>query len=178
MPLALENFLKSDLQNSLKECHSREAYRKLSSLLSAAHSALIEMAHEDGGQDNFITWFGEFSQSSRQQVFNNIRAIYTAVITRNITFQNGGGACRSGNNVHVRLESGAAKIYLCDGFFRAGRRGIDSTVGTIIHELSHLIANTHDHASGQMPCRGLAATQSTQARSNADNYQYFCESFS
>lgn len=177
MPLMLENFFKEDPQNSLKEHHTRGAYRKISTLLTAAHTALVRIRYDDNEQERVLRWFGQFTIANKQQVFNNIRAIHNVVVNRNITFRNGGAACAVGDYAYVRLNTGLVKVYLCDQFFRAGRRGIDSTVGTIIHELSHLMAHTQDHAYGQIRCRGLATTQEAQARTNADNYQYYCESF-
>ena len=177
MPLILENFVQGDPRNSLKLHHARDAYQKLSQRLIRAHTALVRIAHDDDEQERFLRWFGQYSPANKQQVFNNIQAIHRAVVTQNITFRNGGAACRVGDYAYVRLDTGLAKVYLCDQFFDAGRQGFDSTVGTIIHELSHLTANTQDHAYGQMRCRGLAVAQAAQARSNADNYQYYCESF-
>lgn len=177
MPLVLENFVQGDPQNSLKVHHARDAYQKLSHCLTRAHTALVRIAHDDDEQERFLRWFGQYSQANKQQVFNKIRAIHRAAVIQNITFRNGGADCVVGVYAYVRINTGLAKVYLCDEFFRAGRVGVDSTVGTIIHELSHLTANTQDHAYGQIRCRGLATTQAAQARSNADNYQYYCESF-
>lgn len=177
MPLTLENFLQGDPRNTLKMHHARDAYQKLSQILTRAHTALVRIGNDDDEQERFLTWFGTYNQVNKTLVFNNIRAIHRAAVTQNITFRNGGNACQPNDFAYVRLNTGLVKVYLCDQFFNAGRQGIDSTVGTIIHELSHLVANTRDHAYGQIRCRGLATMLPVQARSNADNYQYYCESF-
>jgi peptidyl-Lys metalloendopeptidase len=177
MPLVLENFLQGDHERSLKEHLAKDAYSRLSTILSSAHVALIRIANDSKEQERFLKWFGQYNPENKQLVYNKIHAIHNAVVNRNITFRNGGPECRIGDFAYVQLNTGLAKVFLCDSFFRAGRTGIDSTVGTIIHELSHLIANTQDHVYQQIRCRGLATTNPSLARSNADNYEYYCESF-
>ncbi len=177
MAIILENFFPGDPQNSLKEHHAKDVYQKLSILLTKAHAALIRIAYDDKEKERFAQWFGNYSIVAKHLVFNNIRAIHNMVVQREITFRNGGAACRPGDFAYVRLDTGLAKVYLCSHFFNSGRIGIDNAVGTIIHELSHLVANTHDFVYGQEKCRLLAINRPEAARSNADNYQYYCESF-
>lgn len=85
-------------------------------------------------------------------------------------------------------------IHLCDEFWVSPPAGTDSQVnhdpfefqacminilpliqaGIIVHETSHFFG-TVDHAYGQAACRALAISDSEEAGSNADSYEYFSE---
>ena len=72
-------------------------------------------------------------------------------------------------------------VWLARGFFASDdtpNEIIDSTTGTLIHEVSHYAANTDDvdDTYGTGPCRQLALTSPDDAVENADNSQYYCES--
>lgn len=64
---------------------------------------------------------------------------------------------------------------LCPPFFRARMEGTDSRWGILIHEASHLAANTRDHAYRPNGALALAKENSARAAENADNYEYFVE---
>lgn len=64
---------------------------------------------------------------------------------------------------------------LCPPFFRARMDGTDSRWGILIHEASHLAANTRDHAYRPNGALALAKENSARAAENADNYEYFVE---
>ncbi len=51
----------------------------------------------------------------------------------------------------------------------------DTKFQTLVHELSHLVIGTDDHAYGPVPCRGLAISNSNQGKNNADSWGYFVE---
>ena len=82
-------------------------------------------------------------------------------------------------------------VYIGTGFYTAPLLGIDSQVGTVIHELSHVVCSAEDvpnPAGGAYPdgfadtygetnCRWLADNYEAQARHNADNYLFYCSSF-
>ncbi len=53
--------------------------------------------------------------------------------------------------------------------------GEDSQAGTIVHEVSHLVAGTHDYAYGAVNCAALASNHPEKAIKNADSYEYFVE---
>lgn len=65
---------------------------------------------------------------------------------------------------------------VCPGFFRARMEGFDSRWGTLLHEATHLAAETQDHAYGPTAAQALARTDPAKAAANADNYEYFAES--
>jgi hypothetical protein len=53
--------------------------------------------------------------------------------------------------------------------------GTDSRWGILIHEASHLAANTRDHAYRPNGALMLAKENPARAAENADNYEYFVE---
>jgi hypothetical protein len=64
---------------------------------------------------------------------------------------------------------------VCPPFFRARMDGTDSRWGILIHEASHLAANTRDHAYRPAGALRLAKDDAARAAENADNYEYFVE---
>lgn len=177
MTLVLEDFDAGNSKASLHKHHATDAYRRLSALLTAAHTALVRMGRSDAEQERFRRWFGEYTPASKAVVSNKVKAIHRAVVNREITFCKEATGKYPNVYAYVYPELDQAKVYLCDIFFTSGRHGRDSAVGTIIHELSHIVAQTDDHRYGEIGCRALAIESPVLARENADSYQYFCESF-
>jgi hypothetical protein len=66
---------------------------------------------------------------------------------------------------------GALKINLGPNFFSAPMVGVNSKAGTIIHELSHLVAGTRDYAYGG----DVHSLTTDQGIHNADSYEYYAE---
>jgi hypothetical protein len=64
---------------------------------------------------------------------------------------------------------------LCPPYFRARMEGTDSRWGILIHEASHVAANTRDHVYRPNGALTLAKDNPAQAAENADNYEYFVE---
>lgn len=64
----------------------------------------------------------------------------------------------------------------CQRFFRMPERGLDSRFGTVVHELSHVVADTEDFVYGPRRAEALARENGGLAVRNADNFQYFVES--
>ncbi len=64
---------------------------------------------------------------------------------------------------------------LCPPFFRARMDGTDSRWGILIHEASHLAANTRDHAYRPTGALRLAKDNPARSAENADSYEYFVE---
>ncbi len=69
-----------------------------------------------------------------------------------------------------------ADLYLCPPLFTGySVLGTNSTLGTIIHELSHLTLGTVDHCYGMRSC--VRTLSDAQKLNNADNYKYYSEVF-
>ena len=82
---------------------------------------------------------------------------------------------------YAYVHKGAMIIHLCKKYFKADLTGKDSKMGTIVHELSHVLADTDDvklkgnKSYGQDACLFLAKENPEKAVCNADNYEYFSE---
>ena len=76
-------------------------------------------------------------------------------------------------------RAGEWHVFLGKDFFAdATRHGKDSMSGVIIHEMTHLLKNTDDHAYGETDAHALAVgPNKALALENADNYEYYVESF-
>ncbi len=72
-------------------------------------------------------------------------------------------------------SAGRGLLGLCPAFFRARMTGFDSRWGILVHEVSHLVAGTRDHAYGRRSAMALAANEPARAAQNADNFEYFVE---
>jgi hypothetical protein len=73
-----------------------------------------------------------------------------------------------------RVDEGQV-IGVCPLFFRAGMQGTGTRWGILVHEATHVAAETHDHAYGRAASLALARTDGPRAAENADNYQFFVE---
>lgn len=68
-----------------------------------------------------------------------------------------------------------ARIQFCSALITGyGVLGTNSSAGTIVHELSHLVLNTDDHIYGMKSCTGLSDAKKL---TNADNFKYYVELF-
>ena len=83
------------------------------------------------------------------------------------------GPCEGGNMAFAR--PGLGIIGLCPAFFRASMKGVDSRWGILLHEASHLAAETDDYAYGPTAALILAKDDPRRAARNADNLEYFVE---
>lgn len=85
-----------------------------------------------------------------------------------------GGVNVGGTRIRSKMHHGAEtglKIRLASAYRRAPERGRDSKPGVIIHEASHLILGTKDHAYGS----AILGLNWRQAITNADTYEYAAE---
>lgn len=85
-----------------------------------------------------------------------------------------GGVNVKGTHIKSRVQHGVEtglQIRLSSVYRRAPKRGRDSKPGVIIHEASHLILGTKDHAYG----RAIYRLDRNQAIENADTYEYAAE---
>ncbi|NMJ40578.1 hypothetical protein GWK16_04965 [Roseomonas sp. JC162] len=76
--------------------------------------------------------------------------------------------------VSYRVDEGQV-IGVCPPFFRATMDGTGTRWGILIHEASHVAAETRDHAYGRDDSLALARQNGMRAAENADNYRYFVE---
>ncbi|WP_376096532.1 M35 family metallo-endopeptidase [Roseomonas sp. CCTCC AB2023176] len=83
--------------------------------------------------------------------------------------------CRDGGIfAFARLDE--RRITVCPRFFNSdASMGRDTRFGTLVHEVSHLVAKTKDAAYGPGAAMQLAAQRPRVAMRNADNVEYFVE---
>jgi len=162
---------------------AKKAFDEVRLLLDRASSALASCPHDQSEQDRFIIWFGQYTEQSRKQVHDIIHTMLIQLRDRPVTINHGGRACAPGVYAYVEgaaisdgLEGGPT-IFLCNQFFMAPFYGDNSQVGTILHEASHAVGDTEDLGYGRTNCRQLAQYSPAQARSNANNYEFYIESF-
>lgn len=80
-----------------------------------------------------------------------------------------------GTFAYVRKAETENNMYLGGSFWVAKTKGVDSSAGTIIHELSHRLQDTSDHVYGTSGAEDLAKNDPDKATTNADNYEYMAE---
>jgi peptidyl-Lys metalloendopeptidase len=108
-------------------------------------------------------------------VLNNWKKIQDAFV-KNITYNCKGPKCKPSYYAYV-YAGGKLEVFLCPQFWNAPDTGTDTKHGTLIHEISHEVAGTKDHAYGQTNCKNLASNSPDKAIENADNYEYFAEHY-
>lgn len=120
-------------------------------------------------QSEYTKWFGAPTPSNRTHVTDGYRAIENA-LGSNITWH------KTSSNVFAYVyPGGPLEVWLGPLFWAAPAMGVDSKAGTMVHELSHEVWSTDDHAYGPIDAKALAVRYSLQAIDNADNYEYFAE---
>lgn len=160
---------------------AENAFNNVTTLLGKANAALIDIGNKQAERDRFVKWFGTYSVANKDQVYGVIHKMLIQLRDRQVTLQHGGPNCGRDDYAYVAAAGGGLGagviIYLCDMFFRAPLYGTNSQVGTILHETSHLVGETQDHAYGEQDCKNLARKNPINAILNADNYEFYIESF-
>jgi peptidyl-Lys metalloendopeptidase len=191
--------------NDKQKTQASSAYNQVRTLLGKADAVLIKADFNAANQTEekrFTTWFGPYNQTNVTTAKNIIHTMLRQLEgTSNLTFDGAGAHCAPGIVAYVMAPGGAPAapvivpamtVYLCGAFFTAPLLGRDSQVGTIIHEVSHLVGRTTDvpkpgggaypdgftETYGEKNCKWLAAHHPNLALSNADNFLFYCCSFS
>jgi predicted metallopeptidase len=135
--------------------------------------------HRKNAMKAFITFFGasnpatvahHYAYIKRALINSNLNITYSTSVPKAKAFV---------MSADMALAPGLTftpNIYLCPLLFsKYSSIGTNSTLGTIIHELSHLSLRTRDIIYGMKNC----AEKLTDAQKilNADNYKYYAEVF-
>ena len=125
----------------------------------------------------YIRWFGACDVTRGATVCTHYGNIASAFCGQTTTVYCHGDGCSSGTYAYTYPTQVPPTVYLCDGFWAAPMDGFDSRPGTLIHEMSHLlaVAGTDDYVYGQSGCQSLAITTPAQAIMNADSHEYYAE---
>lgn len=132
----------------------------------------IRLVREEPDHPHIRRWFGDASRKT-------IRITLELTLARledttGLTIRcNDPPGCPGGRFAYARERD--MVLGLCPPYFRARMDGTDSRWGILIHEASHLAANTRDHAYRPNGALALAKESSARAAENADNYEYFVE---
>jgi peptidyl-Lys metalloendopeptidase len=121
----------------------------------------------------YKTWFGAYTTSRYSTVQSHYTAINSAFATKTVNFY-----CDCTDSAYAYVYSNQPyNIHLCNAFWSAPASGIDSTAGTLVHEMSHftVVAGTADNAYGTSACQRLATKNPSKAINNADSHEYFAE---
>jgi hypothetical protein len=138
-------------------------------------------------------WFGSDSQTTIETVISVLSRTSSWIDTVSLycLYSNDGTLVKSvaapNGFIVLRDTAGATYAYVDPGdltkinlglkFFNAPATGMDSRLGTIVHEVTHyfLTGNTEDIRYGKDGCLRLARQNPDSALKNADNYEYFIE---
>jgi peptidyl-Lys metalloendopeptidase len=119
-------------------------------------------------------WFGAAPRAEVRQVLKQVMAALRPG-KRPPTGCGTARTCRDGGIfAFVRLDE--RRVTVCPRFFESdASMGRDTRYGTLVHEVSHLVAKTKDAAYGPRAAMALAAGRPRVAMRNADNVEYFVE---
>ncbi|MBC9176135.1 M35 family metallo-endopeptidase [Pseudoroseomonas ludipueritiae] len=183
VPAVWSDSTRADIVSSQRPCTTQQrqaidaAIAKARQGLQKATEALKKPTEAD--TDRFTRWFGAPSSDAAESV----RHVYERALTM-MNFQsfwcpivNSDELQWSVNEVAAIWPPTPTAIYLAPYFFDMATTGADSRAGTIIHELTHQesVGGTKDVEYGQEKAKAMAQNNPSQARRNADNYQYYAE---
>jgi hypothetical protein len=149
-------------QNGVVEAAFADARRRV--------QRAIDFIDANPGHEHIRTWFGDQAKIAYLR-HSYVRILAAMEPANRPTVYCGTSDC----SVFARAWPGQDTMSVCNLFFRARNIGTDARFGVIIHEVSHLVIRTGDHAYGPANARALAARDSHTAQRNADNYEYFVE---
>lgn len=132
----------------------------------------IRFVQERPNDPHIHQWFG---QGQNELVLKTLRLTAERMARpQSVTIHcNDPPTCARGQMAYARRPSDILGV--CPPFFRAGFEGQDNRWGILIHEMSHIAANTADHAYQPRGAQSLAKEDPSRAARNADNYEYFVE---
>lgn len=153
-------------------------------LLGAAENSLPARNSAVGGK--FQRWFGGPSGDDDP----TIKSVYSEALTfidfKTVWCPNSSFPGDDSADIAFVPSEGnkvTGEVFVLIAFFESGATGTDSQPGTIVHELVHLSTKRTivdvkvgaEAVYGTTKSAALAASNPTDARRNADNYQYFVE---
>jgi hypothetical protein len=121
----------------------------------------------------YETWFGNFDQGRYDTLTEHYEHINNVLLTEQVTYDLTRTGCKP--SWYAYTYSGSRTVWLCAGYFNAQQIGTDCKFGTLVHEWSHAVSDTEDHAYGTSSCEALANSDPGQAIDNADSHEYFTE---
>ncbi len=130
----------------------------------------IRLVREQPDHPHITRWFRDASRKVIGMTLELTAARLADVTDLDIRCNDPAG-CPGGRFAYAR----ELVLGLCAPYFRARMDGTDARWGILIHEASHIAANTRDHAYRPNGALTLAKENASRAAENADNYEYFVE---
>jgi len=138
-----------------------------------ADQGRINVQQEGGKNPQTITWFGAYQSKRHKRLHGVYNDVAETLKNEKITYDFNGSSCQASWYAYTYKDT--RTIYLCNMYIAAPFCGIDSKTGILIHELTHAVSGTSDHAYGLSGAKQLAINGPDKAVENADNYEYYIE---
>ncbi|KAL9964477.1 hypothetical protein ACROYT_G028123 [Oculina patagonica] len=175
--LSVGNFRKRDsldpvvVGNAAQIEETKEIHHATYNKVASVYWDLVSSSNPLG--NHLKTWFG--GSTYKQNVIRTYQHVGYYLQVDTIKYVFGHPSCRS--NWYAFTYMGSRTIYLCY-YYKVSPKysGLDSKLGTIVHELSHALAYTDDFGYGVSFCKQLAKINPKSAANNAENYLYFVTS--
>lgn len=135
-------------------------------------AAAIRLVREQPDHPHIARWFGAAPRKTIGITLELTAARLADISSLDLRCNDPAG-CPGGRFAYARERD--LVLGLCPPYFRARMEGTDSRWGILIHEASHVAANTRDHAYRPNGALALAKDNASRAAENADNYEYFIE---
>jgi hypothetical protein len=172
----------------------QNAIARANSAISLAFNEMAQIKRTNQATPTYIKWFGASDARRIERVFQMMSMLNYAANSSFIRYNRSLG--RAGTyaaaqrpavsgwgdkSIKQMLDSGEFTMKIDDAFYAQGTSE-EETVQTIVHELSHLVANTDDvdcpwdtseECYGRPNCRRLAANYPDDAIRNADSVGYY-----
>ncbi len=189
--------------NSMERKLAIDAVERASEILSRAWQAMLSVKRNMDIRGSYELYFGPFDDGRYNTVRTNLKTIHDVVCSQSLHLYyrtgkavgeaqdvpgSGPGATigqmvgtHNIDNIYAYVlnppPGPGTHVFLCKLFFNnthLQQREEDQIGGVFIHELSHHLCGTRDHAYGPANCQALDPADMV---TNADNYEYFCEQF-
>lgn len=135
-------------------------------------AAAARLVATEPGNPHIRRWFGDAPRAEIAERLHRTAAQLSRPASMKMLC-NDLGPCEGTSLAFAR--PGLDIIGLCPSFFYAAMKGLDSRWGILLHEASHLAAETEDYAYGPTAALILAKEDPPRAARNADNLEYFVE---
>ena len=166
----------------------REETRALHHEVCDAYQQVIDAI--DGNPAKYELWFGHPTPDRKAKVREVFEDCRNGLTQDTVTCHFRGPKCT--NKLYGYSRYGSKEVFLCELYIKANKKsqvsGEDSKQQTLVHEWTHVYANTNseievqeeeeeeeeeEEVYGPKDCKELAKNNPKKATNNADNYGYF-----
>lgn len=146
--------------------------------MTASAAALV------GDTPTYGKWFGTYSSANAEKVRVVLKQVHAKLVSQRLAFVCSTKSDETCREAFAWVLPATGVIRLCPGYFslpsmERAHQGADinygSREGTLIHEISHAVAETGDECVSWADCRGLAGRSPAVAITSANTYESFAE---